>query len=229
MANKDLLKKIGLGIMGIIIVAGVMLFIFKDNTQETVPANNDFAITTEIEAEDTPAEVGLIEDEVKFNEVEMPTVEETTEEIVEEIVEDSDTLPGITVIEESTESLRDSDLEDNKTEDNVGTKEDNKDSEIVQDNTDKGNQEQSTENSSDNSNQEQSTESGTTEQGNSNGEQSSVHETTGGSTNQGNGNITDNTPTPPAQDYGAIFGDMEFIGSGPLPFTGSYGGSGNVE
>lgn len=58
MANKNLLKKIGLGVIGCIIVFGVMLFVFRDNTQpDTVPTYNDFSVVQEVEQTE---EVGTV-------------------------------------------------------------------------------------------------------------------------------------------------------------------------
>ena len=58
MANKNLLKKIGLGVVGCIIVFGVMLFVFRDNTQpNTVPTYNDFSVVQEVEQTE---EVGTV-------------------------------------------------------------------------------------------------------------------------------------------------------------------------
>lgn len=101
MANKNLLKKIGLGVIGCIIVFGVMLFVFRDNTQpDTVPTYNDFSVVQEVE-QDTPNSVGLYEEEAKFNEVDMTTESEvTTETEPETVIEESDHLPGITDVEE---------------------------------------------------------------------------------------------------------------------------------
>lgn len=207
MGNNKKLAKLGIIVTAVVIVFGVALFVFKGQENKVEPVENDFSVTRI--QEDTPNEVGLIENESKFNEVETETVEDI-EEIVDKAIEEidkenSDHLEGITVhSKEDTENEDSVESEKADSEKAGSSKEDSEKADSSKDSSEKsdskkGNNEQSDSSKSDSNTEKDSSEKSNSEKSDSTNTNSNSDKTSTGTTDN-NGQVNNGEQNSTVQE-----------------------------